>query len=451
MTHTRFTCWLVLVSAAGLDARSHSPAATPPSPQSLPTSLAAALQQQLDEVVAHFLPSFPDLAMSVAWKDASNDVAIASGKVGNRNISSQDTFLYGSGTKPFTATAVLRLIDSGKIKGTDKVSTILDPYLAAHGKPKLANFFGAAIGEATVLQLIRMGSGIRDFEDNFEFDQWCLAPSNSSKFWDYPYEAMKWSVSPENTKGGAPLYCNPGSGTAYSSTGYEVAGLVLAAIADSSSAWYDFDLGSAVFDDRSAYPSMSFPPKGNSTTKISQYLTVPGTSVASTWPTTTIFDQNPSILGFTCGSMVAAPRDVAKFFYHLLDDDAAHADAKPLLSDASRAEMINFQTLTIGWMARHLKYGAGLMDLSYGQYRGGTRVRVQGHEGDTYGFLSSQGYVPSLKGAYSVVSNVDTALPMDTMACYLLQTAVQVIGGNATESLGCKLPDMKGSMTQVFV
>merc|ERR1711970_1351620 len=103
------------------------------------------------------------------------------------------------------------------------------------------------------------------------------------------------SVSPENTGGGSPLYCNPGTCLAYSSTGYEVAGLLLAAVLNPQGEWYDFDLGSAVFEDRSAYASMSFPPLGAQNdkhpTKLSKYLTVPGFSVADTWPKTTIFDQ----------------------------------------------------------------------------------------------------------------------------------------------------------------
>jgi len=296
----------------------------------------------------------------------------------------------------------------------------------------MGSFFGQAIANATVLELIRMGSGIRDFEDDFTFDQWCLAPENSSKFWEnYPYDAMSWSVGPQNTKGGDPLYCNPGSCTAYSSTGFEVAGLVLAAVLEPTTPWYSFDLGSAVFDDRGAYPSMLFPPMGDNADKLSAFLTVPGQSVASTWPKTTIFEQNPSILGWTCGNMVARPKDVAKFFYHLLDSDVAQADPKPLISDASRSEMTNLQTLTTGWNAGRLQYGAGLMGLYYGSSSG--RIPVLGHEGDTYGFLSAQGYVPSMKGAFSVATNVDSAAPLDAMACRLLQTVNQVVHGSTKQ------------------
>jgi CubicO group peptidase (beta-lactamase class C family) len=394
--------------------------------------LQSEIEQQLQSVVEKYSREFPSLAISVAYKDANHDITAAYGKPQtiNREVSTEDTFLYGSGTKPFTATAILRLIDQGKLKATDKVTSIVDPYLKAQGQPSLESFFGEAIAKATVLESVRMGTGIRDFEDDFTFDQWVLAPENSSKFWsNYPYDAMSWSTSPQNTKGGGPLYCEPGQCTAYSSTGFELAGLILAATLNPSGNWYDFDLATGLSDDRSGYPSMVFPPKGRTASKLSAYLTVPGQSTANTWPKTTIYEQDPSILGWTCGNMVAAPRDVAKFFYHLLDAEAAAADAKPLISDASRAEMTNVQTLTTGWNAGKLKYGAGLMALTYGSHTSKERIPVLGHEGDTYGFLSSQGYVPSLKGAYSVATNVDNSAPMEEMVSQMLQTISAALNG----------------------
>jgi len=400
-----------------------------------PQTLNVELQTQLDAVIAHYKTEFPNLAISLAYKDASQSVSMASGNVSGRGITPDDTFLYGSGTKPFTATAVLRLIDSGKVKATDKVSDIINPYLREHGQPPLNEFFGDAVDAATVLELIRMGAGIRDFEDDFTFDQWVLAPENSTKFWDtYPYDAMAFASSPLNTKGKGPLYCAPGNCTAYSSTSFEVAGLVLAAVLNPSSAWYEFDLGSALFPDRSLYPSMTFPPLGNGSAKLSKYLTVAGTSVASTWEQTTIHEQSPSILGWTCGNMVAKPGDVANFFFELLGEKAQ----APLLSNASRAEMVDFQFLSTGWAAHKLRYGAGLMDLYYGYPPRGGLLEVHGHEGDTYGFLSSQGYIPSLQGGYSIVTNVDDERPLYAMACYFLQTLNATITGGDSD-LGCSL------------
>lgn len=174
------------------------------------------LQEQLERVVAHYRQTFPDLTISVAWRDASREVTAVAGEVFGRNATASDTFLYGSGTKPLTAVGVLRLIDSGKVEATDKASAHIDPYLRAHNRSSLAEFFTEAIDNATVLDLVEMTSGIRDFEDSYDFDTWVLG-NDSSKFWDYPYDAMRFAVSDDNTKGGEPLYFAPGAGSAYSS------------------------------------------------------------------------------------------------------------------------------------------------------------------------------------------------------------------------------------------
>lgn len=80
-------------------------------------------------------------------------------------------------------------------------------------------------------------------------------------------------------------------------------------------------------------------------------------------------------------------------------------------------------------------------ELGYGHSRS-HMVNVIGHEGDTYDFLSSQGYIPSLKAGYSIASNVDNDRPMETMACYLHQISQEVLGGSFA-SLGCFLPSQE--------
>jgi len=289
-----------------------------------------------------------------------------------------------------------------------------------------------------VLQLIRMNAGIRDYEDSYDMDK--LVLEKGTAFWDIPYAAMNFSVSSENIQGGVkagykgvgtgPLYCAPGACTAYSSTSFLVAGLVLVAVLQPSMEWYEFDLGSAVFDNRNEYPSLSFPPKAPSKyltdATISKYLTTPGQSVSSTWPKATIYEQDPSILGFTCGNMVGTPHDLAKFYYNLFGE-VSRADGKRLLSDQSIREMTDFQTLSAGWDAGYMQYGAGLMNIDYRTYRH-PKMWVRGHEGDTYGFVSSQGYVPSLKGAYSVVVNVDDSAPMESLTYSLLSIGTNWLG-----------------------
>jgi hypothetical protein len=259
------------------------------------------------------------------------------------------------------------------------------------------------------------------------------------------YDAIDFSVSDANIQaggGGDKMTCNPGTCTAYSSTSYVMAGLLLASVLNPDGDWFEFDLAAAAFDDGSMFPSMAFPPAGQHDADLSRYLTTPGSSIAPTWPTTTIFNQNPSILGFTCGNMVATPRDVAAYFYHTLCPEGARADPIPLLSDAARDEMFRTEPLSKGWMAGRIEYGAGIMDLAYGSFSRHSQdfvVSVKGHEGDTYGFLSSSGYVPELQGTYSVASNVDESTPMEIMTCVFLQTLKQFKKG-FNNTLKCGVP-----------
>jgi len=392
-------------------------------------NLESALQDVVETVVSHYRKNYPNLTISVAWKDASNEVAAIAGSVRGRDPVTTDTFLYGSGTKPFTAAAVMRLVDSGLVQADDKAYVHIDPYMKSQGKPTLAEYFGEAVNNATVVDLIAMMSGIRDFEDDYTFDVDVL--TNGSQFWDYPYASMDFAISETNAKGGGPLYFTPPHGMAYSSTGYEVAGLLLAAVREPSKPWYEFDFASAVFPDQTMFPNTSFPPygkrNGNSVHKLHHYLTVPGMSIASTWPTTTIFDQDPSFLGWTCGNMVASPTDVARFFYHLMDADASKEHT--IISDESRKFMSHMRTATAGWEANRLVYGAGLMALQYGNY---AHIDVTGHEGDTYGFVSSQGYAPSLKGAYSIVTNIDKNSPLYDTVCLVMSTVHEYVTGKAS-------------------
>lgn len=114
------------------------------------------------------------------------------------------------------------------------------------------------------------------------------------------------------------LTCRPGVCAGYSSTSYEVAGLILAAVLTPNEPWYVMDLGQAALPNRNRYASLVFPPVGNNravkSSKLSDVMTVPGTTVWSMPPDTIVFNQNPSILGWTCGNLIGSARDVATFF-----------------------------------------------------------------------------------------------------------------------------------------
>lgn len=364
------------------------------------------------------------------------DFGLASGLVDDetnakvtRNATASDTFLYGSGTKPITAVAVLRLIESGRIRADDLVSPIVDPYLQRWNHTSLNKLFGADIDKATVLDLIHMAAGIRDFEDSYDFDVAVLADGG---FLEYPYGAMQFA----SEIGNQTLYFEPGSGVAYSSTSFLVAGLVLAAVLQPQKPWWEFDLRDAALGDmRTRYPTMSFPPTGSTGTKISESLTVPGTSVSSDWPSTTILQQNAAILGWTCGNMVSSAQDVARIYFDLLHSSGLE-DLPRLINDESRSRMLNFKNATHGWNVGKLQYSAGLMQTHY-DYSDEPRdlenynyaFPAWGHGGDTYGFCSQQAYVPKAQVAFSVTSNIDLSTPSNHLACWVMDIVQEVQTG----------------------
>jgi len=238
------------------------------------------------------------------------------------------------------------------------------------------------------------------------------------------------------------LICPPNSGcTSYSSTSFDVAGLILTALLEPEKPWYEFDLGSVLFPDRSKVPTIKFP---NGNTKISEALTVPGYSIDPSFSPdpVTIYEQDSSLLGYTCGNMVAAPTDVAKFFYWLLDDEGDKENH--LISRQSAVEMTKTTLLSRGWAAGYLSYGAGIQDRYYGDSRHGNMVSVKGHEGATYAFQSSSGYVPELNGAYSLVGNYDVGSLPYKAACPMLEVVKRAVTGNSTFSLGCRRFEPEG-------
>lgn len=121
-----------------------------------------------------------------------------------------------------------------------------------------------------------------------------------------------------------------------------------------------------------------------------------------------IYNQDQSIMGWTCGFAIASARDVARFYFDLLGPD------KKIVSEELVAEMQKFSRLDVGWSHDFIDYGGGLFVINAGSRKKnykcpslnlkGTYV---GHEGDTYGFQSTQGYFHHLNASMSLIVNVD--------------------------------------------
>jgi CubicO group peptidase (beta-lactamase class C family) len=144
----------------------------------------------------------------------------------------------------------------------------------------------------------------------------------------------------------------PGTHASYSSTNYEILGLLLAAHTNGSS-WRAYDQHSvipAALRQRYADTNTSFALGG----ACSKYTDVHGYDISH------IDISNFSSLGgWTCGNVVTSALGAATFYFDLLNGEGA------LLSNASVHEMTVMRPLDVGY-AIGIPYGLGLMALALG-------------------------------------------------------------------------------------
>jgi CubicO group peptidase (beta-lactamase class C family) len=79
-------------------------------------------------------------------------------------MTADDKLLMGSGTKPFTAVAILKLVDQGKVNLEDPAMLHIDPPLKYMYNTTMIDLFGLKAANVTVRHLIFMQSGIQDYE-----------------------------------------------------------------------------------------------------------------------------------------------------------------------------------------------------------------------------------------------------------------------------------------------
>lgn len=126
------------------------------------------------------------------------------------------------------------------------------------------------------------------------------------------------------------------------------------------------------------YPHSMFPAQGV-THELG--LTVPGLSLMC--GKAEIWNQDYSIMGWTCGNGMASARDVAKFYWDFLGPN------RHLVSEDRVIEMMNFTFCDKGWAAPYLMYGGGLMPSAVAPWKDYPPVNNTlnfGHGGHTYGF-----------------------------------------------------------------
>merc|ERR1711957_431126 len=195
------------------------------------------LKEALQTVLDAYTAKHSTAAVSLGFKNKEQQLGLASGQfwrpgsAGYRPADASDKFLYGSGTKPFTAAAVMSLVERGTVHLDDLLGKHIDPVLDAIKQgTSMESLFGPNGTKVTVGQVLQMSSGIIDF-DLPDFDKALLLPPASYRTHS-PLETIEYvtQLDPSSCEGDCETFmCEPGTCVAYSSTNYVLAGLVLVA------------------------------------------------------------------------------------------------------------------------------------------------------------------------------------------------------------------------------
>jgi D-alanyl-D-alanine carboxypeptidase len=240
-----------------------------------------------------------NLQLAVKTDDFEVQVASGTNAATSKPVTVKDSFAFGSGTKPYVASSIMQLVEKKAVSLDDPVHKHIDPVLTRLNGTTFVKLFGPTAADVTVGHVLQMRSGIADF-DVPAFDDLVLSSN-----WGSPFRILDYAggLTPQ-------FVCAPGSCVMYSSTNYELAGLVLMALHGAKD-WPDLAervvFPAAVAAD---FPNSQFLNQG----PLSSALTVPGVSSGPV----TIFNQDASVLGWTCGNLIAPASEVARFFHDLV-------------------------------------------------------------------------------------------------------------------------------------
>mmetsp|Transcript_44189 Transcript_44189/g.104610 ORF Transcript_44189/g.104610 Transcript_44189/m.104610 type:complete len:487 (+) Transcript_44189:72-1532(+) len=410
------------------------------------------LQRLLDEVTE--ASRLGEAALQLSWKSVDFEVTVSSGEAKGRDVTAKDTWLFGSATKPYTAVMVMQAMERGLIDLNETVSHYVDPMLLSLVNTTMVDLFGPRALNVTVWHLVTMQSGLPDFDVPALDEEMLTTAFNES--WA-PIRVIEAAAKED-------WVCDPGECVYYSSTNFVLLGFVLLAANGPAPGGSPLDWSSL---DQSSVLPLSCENSGFVTnSSIRSKLTVPGISDGgvglggehersrldpSSYPLsasraaskrnsvkpTRIYAQPADILGWTCGNVVATTLDVARFMWDLLA-------TKTLVNESTLALMTQTRPMSFGFGKGLIEYGAGLFSQqsdyaairksrhwNYGDW--GTTL---GHGGDTYGFISDQGFIPQFNATWSYVVNRD--MPPNRvymLTCEVIRAAAEILYNKSTTLL----------------
>lgn len=302
---------------------------------------------------------------------------LAPGKLGEACVRTSDTFAMGSTAKMYTAAAVLRLVEQGKFDLDDTALPLFDALWTKLNGTSIVNALGPLIKDVTVRQLLGMSSGIPDF-DNLASRQYQF---------DHPDEDLGPVTEMNFIPPNASFTCKPGTCVQYSSSNYELLGLLLAQQAGKS--FWDEYIQAEGLPTFPEMTSTAFAVHGvcSKYTKVHAYSN-------ERKPAVDVYNVSCTN-GWTCGNLMSNGADAAFFVRALF------GNGERILNESTQREMLKTRPLE-GWAAG-LPYGLGAMDISkeFGMEPG----ELVGHSGETYGFNAITFYSRKWDFGMSIVGN----------------------------------------------
>lgn len=323
----------------------------------------ALAQQKLDTA----LSKFPGLSLSV--KTASENYTLVAGDavINEKPMTASTLHYMQSISKTFTAVAVLKLKEEGKINLDAKVNTYLPDICN-----KLPN--GNII---TVRQLLNMTSGLPDYLDNNQFLNDVFAgplPMASEQVLSYVYDQ--------------PAKFAPGASFGYCNINYHLLALIIDSVTSNGHRTY---ITEKIINATGL--SNTYYIAGSASTTAPQGTTANYLEADGTFNDVSELQLGTVLTFIGDDGIVASVQDIAGFYYKLLHD-------KTLLSPASLEEMkiaVSYQNTPI--------YGLGLQF-----YKTNGGLQAIGHEGSGAGAGAYAFYFPSKNTSVVLCTNVGTLI-----------------------------------------
>lgn len=329
---------------------------------------AADIEKRLQPLLDEYAQAF-NMSFSVGVAGAGGLLAGAASGVNDQRhprdsrVSTRTLYPMGSVTKPITATAVMQLHEAGALDLDAPVHVLIDPFLRRTNGTTLLELWNgdASIQRVTARHLLGMRSGIMDYDYGAN-EAWSVDPAHNGvdlSPYDYLHNVNK------------SFAYAPGQGGSYSSVGYVLAGVLLAAATNASTV-FDYDqrdawrlavragrlpagVGAAL-DDGITFPRGACSAQPRIVRQY--YASLARVSASTVGVRFRDMTDEGCLNGWTMGNGANTPTAAAAFMYHLL---LAGAGDGALLSASSRAAMQAFVPMTTGWFPG-MQYGLGLMN-----------------------------------------------------------------------------------------